>query len=98
MHVNSIAMQLYRSCAVLWALAVVFWRPALSQDMNQYSEAEAAKYLINANQALALWTNQVVHSDWNWLTNLTNENAQKKVLHAHTFFADTYEYYIKFMM
>lgn len=90
-------MQLYRPCAVLWTLAVVFWRPALSQDTNQYSEAEAAKYLVNANQVLALWTNQVVHSDWNWLTNLTNENAQKKVFYAHKFVSDTYEYCIKSM-
>lgn len=74
-----LTMILLRSCFAIWLSAMVVWRPVVSQGAYKYSEIEAAKYLKNTNQALAKWTNRVIHSDWNWLTNLTNENAEKKV-------------------
>lgn len=72
---------LYQSCVVICLLITVIWRPVVSEKLtNKYSETEAAKYLENANHALAQWTNRIVHADWNWLTNLTKENTEKKVI------------------
>lgn len=72
-------MKLYNLCVVLWVLATVTWRPVLSTGTKKYSETEASHYLENANAVLAQWTNRVIHANWDWLTNLTNENAKKKV-------------------
>lgn len=73
-------MKSYQFCAVIVMAIMVISRSVVSgQGTNKYSESEASKYLDKANHALAQWTNRVIHSDWNWLTNLTNENAEKKV-------------------
>lgn len=81
MYVDSNEMKLHQLCIILWTWAIFTWQPAISEVPNKkYSEIEAAKYLDNANHALAQWTNRVMHSDWNWNTNLTDENAEKKVL------------------
>jgi len=75
--VCSTTMKLYRLCVI--GVAMVIWRSVESERADKFSETEASKYLVNANRELAQWTNRVVHSDWNWLTNLTDENAEKKV-------------------
>ncbi|XP_060842211.1 angiotensin-converting enzyme-like isoform X3 [Rhopalosiphum padi] len=72
-------IKLYYLYAILWLSATVVWRPVLSAGTKKYSEIEASKYLDNANHALTEWTNRVIHANWNWLTNLTNENAEKKI-------------------
>lgn len=73
-------IKLYCLYAILWLSVTIVWRPVLSAGTKKYSEIEASKYLDNANYALTEWTNRVIHANWNWLTNLTNENAEKKVL------------------
>lgn len=65
---------------LILVLATAILRPVVSRSINKYSEVEASEYLENANRMLAQWSNRVVQADWNWLTNLTNENAEKKVL------------------
>lgn len=75
-------MKLYHLCVILCLSATVVWRPVLSagiKNCSHCSEIEASKYLENANHALTQWTNRVIHANWNWLTNLTNENAEKKL-------------------
>ncbi|KAE9526929.1 hypothetical protein AGLY_013577 [Aphis glycines] len=72
-------IKLYCLYAILWLSVTIVWRPVLSAGTKKYSEIEASKYLDNANYALTEWTNRVIHANWNWLTNLTNENAEKKI-------------------
>lgn len=75
-------MKLYHLCVILCLSATVVWRPVLSagiKNCSHCSEIEASKYLEKANHELTQWTNRVIHANWNWLTNLTNENAEKKV-------------------
>lgn len=76
------AMKLYHLCVILCLSGTVIWQPVLSagiKKFSHYSEIEASKYLENTNHELTQWTNRVIHANWNWLTNLTNENAEKKV-------------------
>lgn len=81
MLVDSTEMKFIRLCMVLWSWAIATWQPVVSEGPNKkYSEVEAARYLENANHVLAQWTNRVINTDWNWNTNLTDENAEKKVL------------------
>lgn len=68
---------------LIWLTVMTIWKPVVSRQINKYSEAEAAEYLDNTNRALGQWTNRVIKADWNWLTNLTNENADKKVLYFY---------------
>lgn len=72
--------KLHQLCVTLWVSAMVIWQPVLSVETNKYSEIAASKYLNNLNHMMAQWSNRVVHADWNWITNMTNENAEKKVL------------------
>lgn len=74
--------KLFKLCATIWISALVIWLPVISHGtVNDYSETEAAKYLESANNFMAQWSNRVVHADWNWITNLTDENSEKKVQH-----------------
>lgn len=75
-------MKLYHLCVILCLSSTIVWQPVLSAGIKKCtycSEAEASKYLEKANYELTQWTNRVIHANWNWLTNLTNENAEKKV-------------------
>jgi len=90
---STMMIKLYYLYAILWLSATVVWRPVLSAGTKKYSEIEASKYLDNANHALTEWTNRVIHANWNWLTNLTNENAEKKV---PTYYLLRFNYYTLF--
>ncbi|XP_029345454.1 angiotensin-converting enzyme [Acyrthosiphon pisum] len=75
-------MKLYHLCVILYLSATVVWRPVLSagiEDSSHRSEIEASKYLENVNHEMAQWANQYALADWNWATNLTDENAAKKL-------------------
>ncbi|VVC45911.1 Zinc finger C2H2-type,Peptidase M2, peptidyl-dipeptidase A [Cinara cedri] len=98
---RSITMKISsQSYAILWlSIMMVIWRAVVSEKINKYSEIEAAKYLDSTNQALAQWTNRIIHADWNWLTNLTNENAEKKLainLEFGNFLKTTWKETVKF--
>lgn len=79
--VGRIMWKLHQLCAALWVSVTIIWQPVLSVGTNKYSEVEASKYLNNLNHIMAQWSNRVVHADWNWITNMTNENAEKKVFY-----------------
>lgn len=73
-------MELRLLYAILWLFAVVIWRPVASDGKNSYSESKAREFLHKANQVSAQEVNKVIVADWNWSSNLTDENSKIKVL------------------
>lgn len=47
--------------------------------MKKTNEQEAKNFLVDYNQELEKLTNIAVHADWEYNTNLTEENAEKSV-------------------
>lgn len=47
--------------------------------MKKTNEQEAKNFLADYNQELEKLTNIAVHADWEYNTNLTEENAEKSV-------------------
>ncbi|XP_050539416.1 angiotensin-converting enzyme-like isoform X2 [Daktulosphaira vitifoliae] len=63
----------------LYAVTVIAWQPVVLTEQVLDQEIEARKFLVFANQELAKWTNKLIHADWNWSSNLTDENAAEKL-------------------